>query len=165
MTHLIRTTALVASLATAAGASTLVQEIEVTADVSALQNEKAVAVWSALETDLETAIAAELVNQIAAEGSEEAEEAAEIEVEIDTVALASALETEMGIANSVLEGDVKVDLPGTQYDQRYTLTVSAEQARVYYPEGTDMTLLNVDSEVFYTAMVDAFAHHVAEKLK
>ena len=88
MTHLIRTTALVASLATAAGASTLVQEIEVTADVSALQNEKAVAVWSALETDLETAIAAELVNQIAAEGSEEAEEAAEIEVEIDTVALA-----------------------------------------------------------------------------
>lgn len=162
MTHLIRTTALVASLATAAGASTLVQDIEVTADVSALQNREAVAVWSDLETDLETAIAAELVNQIAPEDSEEA---AEIEIEIDTVSLASWLDTEMGIADSTLVGDVKIDMPGTQDDQRYTLTVSAEQATVYYPEGTNVTVLNATSGEFYTAMVDAFAHNVAEKLQ
>ncbi len=162
MTHLIRTTALVASLATAAGASTLVQDIEVTADVSALQNREAVAVWSDLETDLKTSIAAELVNQIA---PEDAEEAAEIEIEIDTVSLASSFETQMGIADSKLVGDVKIDLPGTADDERYTLTVAAEQATVYYPEGTDVTVLNVGSDVFYTAMIDAFAHNVAEKLK
>ncbi|MCG7621788.1 hypothetical protein [Epibacterium sp. Ofav1-8] len=164
MTHLIRTTALVATMATAAGASTMVQDIDVDADASALKNSGAVAVWSELETDLETALAAQLVHQLAEEG-QTAEDAAEIDIEIDTVALASSLQAEMGIADSVLEGDVSVDLPGSQYDQRYTLTVSAEQANVYYPEGTDVTTLNVGSEVFYTAMVDAFATHVAEKLK
>jgi len=162
MTHLIRTTALVASMATAASAATMVQEIDVEADVSALQNTQSVAAWTALEADLETALAAQLVNQIA---EQDMEEAAEIDIEIDTVALASSLETEMGIADSVLEGDVSVDLPGSQYDQRYTLTVTAEQANIYYPEGTDTTTLNVGSDVFYTAMVDAFATHVAEKLK
>ncbi|KUP91481.1 hypothetical protein [Tritonibacter horizontis] len=162
MTHLIRTTALVASLATAAGAATLVQDIEVKADVSALQNSQAVAVWSTLESDLETALAAELVNQLA---DDDTEGAAEIDVEIDTVALASGFEAQMGIADSVLEGDVSVDLPGSKDDQRYTLTVTAQQANVYYPEGTDVTDLHVGSEVFYTAMVDAFAIHVAEKLK
>ena len=162
MTHLIRTTALVATMATAAGASTMVQEIDVDADVSALNNTEAVAVWTELEADLETALAAKLVNQIA---KEEMEDAAEVDIEIDTVALASSFETEMGIADSVLEGDVSVDLPGSQYDQRYTLTVTAEQANIYYPEGTDVTTLNVGSDVFYTAMVDAFATHVAEKLK
>ena len=162
MTHLIRTTALVTAMATAAGAATMVQEIDVNADVSALDNSEAVAVWTDLEADLETALAAKLVNQIA---EEEMEDAAEIDIDVDTVALASSFETEMGIANSVLEGDVSVDLPGNQYDQRYTLTVTAEQANIYYPEGTDVTTLNVGSDVFYTAMVDAFATHVAEKLK
>jgi len=162
MKHLIRTTALVATMATAAGASTMVQDIDVTADVSALENRDAVSVWGALETDLETALAAKLVDQIASEG---AEDAADIDIEIDTLALASSLETEMGVANSVLEGDVSVDLPGSQYDQRYSLTVRAEQAHVHYPQGTDVSVLNVGSEVFYTAMVDAFAAHVAEKLK
>ena len=114
MTHLIRTTALVATMATAAGASTMVQEIEVTADASALKNSEAVSVWSELETDLETALAARLVDQIA---DKEMEDAAEIDIEIDTVALASSLEAEMGIADSVLEGDVSVDLPGSQYDR------------------------------------------------
>jgi hypothetical protein len=52
MKHLIRTTALVATMATAAGASTMVQDIDVTADVSALENRDAVSVWGALETDL-----------------------------------------------------------------------------------------------------------------
>jgi len=162
MTHLIRTTALVTAMATAAGATTMVQEIDVNADVSALSNSEAVAVWTDLEADLETALAAKLVNQIA---EEEMENAAEIDIDVDTVALASSFETEIGIADSVLEGDVSVDLPGSQYDQRYTLTVTAEQANIYYPEGTDATTLNAGSDVFYTAMVDAFATHVAEKLK
>ncbi len=162
MTHLIRTTALVAAMTTAAGAATLVQEIEVDADVSALEGAEAVAVWSTLESDLKTALAAQLVTQFAEEGTEAA---ADIDVEIDTVALASGLEAQMGIANSVLQGDVSVDLPGSKDDQRYTLTVTAEQANIYYPEGTDETDLHVGSDVFYTAMVDAFAMHVAEKLK
>ncbi|OIQ28927.1 MAG: hypothetical protein BM562_12275 [Alphaproteobacteria bacterium MedPE-SWcel] len=162
MTHLIRTTALVISMATAAGASILVQDIEVEADISALENSKAVAVWGELETDLKTALAAQLVNQIAEEGTKDA---ADIDIEIDTVSLASGFEAELGIASSVLQGDVSVDLPGSKDDQRYTLTVTADQANVYFPEGTDTSSLTVESDVFYTAMIDAFASHVANKIK
>lgn len=164
MTYLLRTTALIAAVATGAtavSAATPVEKIDVEANVSAIQNQEAAKVWNNLEKDLEAALAARLVDQLDPEN----EEAAEIEIEIEDVALASGLDASLGLENSTLMGDVKVDLPDSQYDQRYDLTVTAEQAVAYYPDGTDATALTVNSDVFYTAMIDAFADHVAQKLQ
>ncbi|CUI00116.1 hypothetical protein [Leisingera aquaemixtae] len=162
MTHLIRTTALVAAMATAAAAGSQVSEIDVTADLSAVENYEAAKVWTSLETDLETALAENLVGQIAGEG---AEEAAEIHIEIDSVSLASNFENALGVGEWMLKGDVDIDMPDASKDMRYDLTVSADQVNAYYPEGTDPAVVTVDSEIFYNAIIDAFASNVASKLK
>ncbi|WP_264212510.1 hypothetical protein [Leisingera thetidis] len=162
MTHLIRTTALVAAMATAAAAGPMVSEIDVTADLSAIENFKAAEVWTSLEADLETALAERLVGQIA---DENAEETAEIHVEIDSVALASNFEQALGVGEWMLKGDVDINMPDASKDMRYDLTVSADQVNAYYPAGTDPAMVSVDSEIFYNAIIEAFAGNVASKLK
>ena len=162
MTHLIRTTALVTAMATAVSANTMVADIEVTADLTAIENYSAAEAWATLETDLETALAAQLVNQIA---DPDAKEAAEIEIEIDSVSLANNFEKSLGVGEWVLKGDVDIDMPDAADDLRYDLTVSADQLNAYYPEGTDMAQVSIDSEVFYNAIIEAFAANVASKLK
>lgn len=162
MSHLIRTTALISAMATAVSANTMVSEIDVTADLSAIQTYEAAQVWTSLETDLETALAAQLVDHIA---DADTKEAAEISIEIDSVALANNFEQALGVGEWVLKGDVDIDMPDASDDLRYDLTVSADQINAYYPEGTDMALVTVGSEVFYKAIIDAFAGNVASKLK
>lgn len=162
MTHLIRTTVLAAAMATSAAAGPMVSEIDVTADLSAIENYQAAKVWTSLETDLETALAQQLIGQIAEAG---AEETAEINVEIDSVALASNFEQALGVGEWVLKGDVDIDMPDASKDMRYDLTVSADQLNAYYPQGTDPALVTVDSELFYNAIINAFAGNVASKLK
>ncbi|MGR3760255.1 hypothetical protein ACUXV3_08980 [Roseobacteraceae bacterium NS-SX3] len=162
MNHLIRSTALVAAMTTAAAAGTMVSEIEVNADLSAIETYEAAQVWTGLESDLETALAERLVDQIAEKG---AEDTAEIEIDIDTVSLASNFEQALGVGEWVLKGDVDIDMPDPSKNMNYTLTVSADQANVYYPEGTDPAALTVNSTEFYSAIVDAFADNVVSKLK
>ncbi|NVK13291.1 MAG: hypothetical protein HWE35_03850 [Rhodobacteraceae bacterium] len=162
MKHVIRTTALVAAMATAASAGSMVSEIDVTADLSAVENHPAAKVWTSLETDLETALAEKLVGQIAEAG---AKDAAEIHVEIDSVALASNFEQALGVGEWVLKGDVDIDMADASKDVRYDLTVSADQLNAYYPEGTDPAAVTVDSDLFYNAVIDAFAGNVASKLQ
>lgn len=65
-----------------------VKEIEVTADLSAIQNADAAAYWGRLEADLEAAIASRLVDRLAEEGAE----GARILVDLREVELASAFE-------------------------------------------------------------------------
>lgn len=161
MSHLIRTTALISAMATAAVAGSKVSEIDVTADLSAIENHSAATVWTSLETDLETALAEKLVGQIADADIE----GAEIHVEIDSVMLASNFEQALGVGEWMLKGDVDIDMPDASKDMRYVLTVSADQLHAYYPEGTDPAVVTVDSELFYNAIVDAFAGNVASKLK
>ncbi|KIC17372.1 hypothetical protein [Leisingera sp. ANG-DT] len=161
MTQLIRTAALVSAMATAAVAGPKVSEIDVTADLSAIENHSAAAVWTSLETDLETALAERLIGQIADADTE----GAEIHVEIDSVLLASNFEQALGVGEWVLKGDVDIDMPDASKDMRYDLTVSADQLNAYYPEGTDPATVTVDSEAFYSAIIGAFAGNVASKLK
>lgn len=162
MTDLIRTTALITAMATAAAAGSKVSEIDVTADLSAIENYPAAAVWTSLETDLETALAERLVGQIA---GDDTKEAAQIQIEIDSVMLASNFEQALGVGEWMLKGDVDIDMPDASNDLRYDLTVSADQLNAYYPEGTDPSSVAVDSEEFYRAIIDAFAGNVASKLK
>lgn len=155
MKRLTLTTAAVL-FATSALASN-VQSVEVEADLTAVENTEAASVWKDLSSDLETEIAERLVSKIGEDG-------ASIEIEIDSVELANSLSQAMGVADSKLVGDVEIDAPGLFNKVDYTLTVSGEQAVAYYPDGTQVADLTVGSEVYYNAMLDAFADNVVSKL-
>lgn len=161
MPYLIRSTVLVAALATAAAANPKVADIDVEADLSAIGGYQSAAMWGSLETDLESAIAQKLAGQIADSG----EEGAEIQIEIDSVSLADNFEQSVGIGDWQLVGDVDIDMPDASKDMRYDLTVTADQINAYFPADTDVSVVTVDSEVFYAAIINAFAENVASKLK
>ncbi|MEM8692761.1 MAG: hypothetical protein AAGG57_12870 [Pseudomonadota bacterium] len=144
--------------ATSAAAVTPVSKIKVEADLASIQNAKAAQVWSGLSNDLETAIAQRLVDQIEPDG-------ARVLIDIDTVELADGFENTAGLGNSSLTGLVRIKGAGIEKNDRYELSISAEQARAFYPTGENVTLVNVDSSVFYQAMIDAFAENVVRKLK
>ncbi|WP_209599336.1 hypothetical protein [Ruegeria sp. HKCCSP351] len=161
MKHLIRSTALIAAMSTAVVAETQVSKIDVTADLSAIETYEAAGAWKNLEADLETAIAERLVSQIAPEDVE----GAEIEIDLDEVTLANNFETSLGIGEWKLVGDVDIDMPDASKDENYTLTVTTDQLGALYPEGTNTDELTVESDVFYQAIVAAFADNIASKLK
>lgn len=143
---------------TSALALTPVEKIDVEADLTAIENRAAASVWTGLEGDLETALAERLANQIADDG-------ATIEVEIDALELANSFEQQIGIADSEISGDVKIKVPGLANNERYTLTVSSEQAQGFYPDGTVVADLTLGSEAYYQAIVAAFAENIAQKLQ
>lgn len=142
--------------ATAALAASAVATIEVDADLSAIRNVEAAQVWSTLDTDLETEIAERLVGRIDDEG-------ASITVDINEVELANSFTQALGVADSKLIGDVEIDAPGLFNKIDYTLTVTSEQAIAYYPDGTSVADLSMGSEIYYQAMLDAFADNIVAK--
>lgn len=164
MKSFLKTTAVAALLSlplAATAAETAVSDISVEADLSSIQNATAASVWANLPTDLESALAVQLSDQIAADG----EDGAQIMIDITSVELASSFESVADLADSRIAGDVVIERPGDQYDEAYSLTVSAEQAAVLLPAGSDIMLLAPGSTEFYTAMVGAFANNIAEKMQ
>lgn len=150
---MIACTALTATGAMAAGG---VESIEVEADLSAIQNVEAAQVWTNLGADLETEIAERLIGRIDENG-------ASIKVDINEVELANSFTQSLGIADSKLIGDVEIDAPGLLNKVDYTLTVTSEQAIAYYPDGTSAADLTMGSDIYYQAMLDAFADNIASK--
>lgn len=152
---LMMTTA-AALFATGAYAADTLSEVEVEADLTAISNTEAATVWSDLTGDLEQKITERLATRIGEDG-------ASVMVDIDEIALANLFEQTTGMAESKLEGDVEIDAPGLFNKMDYTLTVTSEQAVAYYPSGTTPGEVTVGSEVYYNAMLDAFADNIASK--
>lgn len=140
-------------------AETLVREIEVTADIEALQNTQAAGHWANLADDLKNAIATDLVGKTDENG-------AKILVDIDEVELASSLQSATGVADSRLVGNVAVthESDNTKFDA-YELTVTFEDAGPFFAPGTDLSAISRDSQDYYDAMIAAFADHVVKNLK
>lgn len=143
-------------MATSMAALADVQSVEVEADLTALKNIEAAQVWTSISDDLETEIVERLIPKIGENG-------ASIEVQINSVELANSFTQAIGVADSKLTGDVEIDAPGLFNKISYTLTVSAEQAVAYFPDGTQTSDLTMGSEVYYQAMLDAFADNVVAK--
>ena len=150
---------LLTATAAPALAETMVREVEVTADMSALQNAQAAERWTHLSDDLENAIMKDLVGKTADTG-------AKIVIDIDEVELANTLQEVTGTAESRLVGDVAVthDSDNTKFDA-YELTVTFEQAGPFFIQGTDLAAVTTDSQEYYDAMIAAFADHVVKNLK
>lgn len=172
----IAASALAALMATAAVAAVdEVREIDVTIDLSAIQNESAASYWANLETDLEAAIASRVSGMIMSEdetlpeattADEGAvpEEGTRILVDIREVELATAFERAMDIGEAVLVGQVNlVDQEDNSNNAGYELSVSLEGAGVVLTEGKTMEFA-VDDTATYQLLVDAFADGVVARL-
>lgn len=136
-----------------------VKDIAVTTELSAVSNATAAAYWATLDTDLETAIATRLADRIGDTG-------AEISIDIEEVSLSNGFTEKLGLADTRIVGDITVkDADDDRRNQYYTLTIDVNRATPMMPVDTDVTTLPADTRVYYTAMVDAFAEGVVEKLR
>jgi hypothetical protein len=174
---ILATSALVGALATTGYAAVeRIAKIDVTNDLSAIQNPAAATYWANLEADLESAIAARVTERLVSEedslttsdGTEDGAkiiDGTQIIIDIREVELSSAFERKLNLADAVLVGQVNIkdDSDNSNFDA-YELSVSLESANVVVPEG--MTLvLSTDTAESYDKLVQAFAEGVVSRLK
>lgn len=151
--------ALASVLATSAfGAVDRISSIDVTADLTAISNEKAAAYWGNLETDLEAAIAARVTDRLADDG-------AEIKIDIREIELANALERGLDLADAVLVGMVHVvdDTDNSNYNS-YELSVSLGSTALVFPEGETVVVNIADTPDAYSRLIEVFADGVVKRL-
>ena len=136
-----------------------VKDIKVEVDMGSVQNAEAAKYWGNLSNDLQSAILANLVGQIADDG-------ANITVDISEVELANGFATAAGIGNTVLKGTVnQTHETNNGRFNAYELTVDMNQTLPALGEGFDITAADVDTAKVYQAMVNTFAKAVAQGVK
>ena len=136
-----------------------VKDIKVEVDMAAVQSAEAAKYWGNLSNDLQSAILANLVGQVADDG-------ANITVDISEVELANGFATAVGIGNTVLKGTVnQTHETNNGRFNAYELTVDMNQTLPALGEGFDLTAADVDTSKVYQAMINTFAKHVAANVK
>ncbi|MCU0898989.1 MAG: hypothetical protein MUC82_00680 [Cypionkella sp.] len=155
---LMTTTA--ALLATAAMAQdTMIKEVEVAADITAVSNAEAAAYWTNMADDLENAIVARLVDRTAEDG-------AKISVDIDELSLANSFQNQLGLEDAVLVGKVAVtSATDNAVFDGYELTITAVNAQAFAPDGMVLEGAFTDTPEYYQALISAFADGVVTRLK
>lgn len=137
---------------------TKVKEVDVEADLSAVQNPRAASYWTDIAEDLENAIVARLTDRIADDG-------VKISVDISEVELANTFENLTNVADTRMVGQVNVtsETDNTEFNS-YELTLSVEQALPYFPPGTVVTAITLENRDYYTGMIEGFAQAVVDRL-
>lgn len=135
-----------------------VAEVKVTADVTAIQNEKAAAYWSNIAADLQNAILTRLIDRVAEDG-------ATITIDLREVELASSFERAINASDAVLVGQVNVsdDNDNTNFNA-YELSVSLGTAASVSADGTAYYFDTLDTPEAYQALVNSFADNVVKRL-
>ncbi|AWB50605.1 hypothetical protein HYN69_18565 (plasmid) [Gemmobacter aquarius] len=138
--------------------NTQVRDIDVEADIAAINNPAAAAYWTNVADDLENAIVARITNRTSDDG-------VKISVDISEVELANAFENVTNVAETKMVGQVNVtsDTDNTEFNS-YELTVSVEEALPFFPPGTTVVMITRDTPEYYKAMVEAFAEAVVKRL-
>lgn len=143
---------------TALAAVETISEVTVTADLTAIQNEKAAAYWSNVATDVQDAIVARLVDRIADDG-------ATITVDLREVELASSFERAINASDAVLVGQVNVsDMDDNTNFNAYELSISLGTAASVSADGTSFFYDTLDTPEAYQALVNSFADNVVKRL-
>jgi hypothetical protein len=146
--------ALIALMATAAfaGPQDKVKEIEVLIDLPAITNPAAALRYSTVAADLQSAIAARLVDRISPD------EGVKIGIDISEVELSNSFTEAVGSADTKLVANVNItDEKDNSNFRSYELTVNVDQAKALLPATDDLTQLSASSDDFYQAMIAAFA--------
>ncbi len=137
-------------------------EIDVTADVSAIQNEKAAAYWGNLEKDLEAALGTRLSDRMAETG-------AKISVDIREVELSNVFERALNLSDAVLMGQVNItdDTDNSNFDA-YELSITMDSSKIILPEGVSpdqIKLAEIGTPETYQNLISSFADQVVARLK
>jgi len=157
--RLVAATAALALAFPAFAADDMVKSIDVQTELTALTNVEAAKRFATFDADLEAAITARLVDRIAEKG-------VDILIDISEVELSNSLTEKLNLAETRLVGDVKItDEEDNSNFDAYQLTVDVNTATPFFPAGTDVTVLPMDSDAYYDAMIAAFADTVAQKLE
>ncbi|TGD66150.1 hypothetical protein EYC08_04480 [Tabrizicola sp. WMC-M-20] len=154
---LMTTTALfLANAAFAQG--TLIKEVSVEADITAITNAEAAAYWTNAADDLENAILARLVDRTGEEGSK-------ILIDIDELSLANSFQNQLGLEDAVLVGSVNItsETDNSKFDT-YELTVTALNAQAFAADGMVLEGAFTDTPEYYAALIAAFADGVVSRL-
>lgn len=137
---------------------TPVESVDVSFDLTAIENAEAAEFWATLEDDLETAIITLVADRIAENGSE-------ISVDIDELSMSNSFEAALG-SDSVLAGSIAItnDTDSTK-NGFFDFTVTVDQAGRMSNTGEEVALLTVPVEEAYTALVDAYAAGIVERMR
>lgn len=160
---MFRNSLIALSVAVLAGTTALaavdkVSEVTVTADVTAIQNEKAAAYWSNVAADVENAIVTRLVDRIEEGG-------ATINVDLREVELASSFERAINASDAVLVGQVNVsNLNDNTNFNAYELSISLGTAASVSADGKTFYYDTLDTPEAYQALVNSFADNVVMRL-
>lgn len=137
----------------------MVKSVDVSIELGALTNAEAATKFANIEIDLENAIAARLVDRTDAENGDT------VDIDISELELSNSFTETFNFADTKLVGDVKVTGPAANPSvNSYELTVDVNTSMPFFPAGTVVETLPVDSEVYYAAMITAFADAVVSKL-
>ena len=135
-----------------------ISEVVVTADLTAVKNEKAAAYWSNVAADVQNAIVTRLVDRIADDG-------AKITVDLREVELASSFERAINASDAVLVGQVNVsDLKDNTNFNAYELSISLGTAASVSADGQTLYYDTLDTPEAYQALVNSFADNVVKRL-
>lgn len=150
------TSATAVLIAAPALASTPVSSVDVSVDITAIENPQAAQFWSDLEGDLEEAILIRVADRLDTSGSR-------IRIDIDEISLASSFQGALGV-DSVLMGDVNITNPRDKTKTSfYDLRIKATQQGGLY--GQDVQLASVSTDKFYETLIDGFANAVVRDLR
>ncbi len=137
----------------------MVKSVDVTIELDALTNAEAATKFANIELDLENAIAARLIDQT------DPEDGVDIEIDISELELSNSFTETFNFADTRLVANVIVRGTAENPDtNNYDLIVDVGTSMPFFPEGTVMETLPVDSEVYYTTLVTSFADAVVRKL-
>lgn len=146
-------------LAALAADPVMVKSVDVTIELEALTNAEAATKFANIELDLENAIAARLIDRT------DAEDGVTIQIDIAELELSNSFTEAFNFADTKLVGGVKVTGPAANPSvNSYDLLVDVNTSMPYFPEGTVVETLPVDSEVYYASLITAFADAVVRKL-
>ena len=149
---------LLLSTASFAGMNDPVSKIDVSIDLTAITNPAAALRYTNIADDLKNAISALLVDRIAEVGMV-------LAIDISEVELSNTYTEIVGSADTRLVGDVNVsDALNNDNAKGFTLTVDVNQARTMFAPDLDVTTISAGSDVYYQAMIAAFAANVVAEM-
>ena len=135
------------------------KSVEVQITLADLTNPEAATQFATISDDLRNAIAGLMIDR------GDTENGVKIVIDISELELSNSFTEKFNLADTRLVGNVQVIGTAKNPDSdNYDLTVDVNTAKAYFPEGTVVETLPVDSAVYYSTLVNAFANEVVRKL-
>jgi len=137
----------------------MLKSVEVQITLADLTNPEAATQFANFSDDLSNAIAALMLDR------GDTKDGVSIKIDISELELSNSFTETFNLADTRLVGSVQVIGTAKNPDSaNYDLSVDVNSAMPYFPEGTDVTALPVNSDVYYTTLINTFASAVVQKL-